>query len=492
MTRLGPLSAVAVLGGIGLLMVSPIVDPDLWWLLRAGRYIIETRSFPTTDPFSASAAGAEWVNHAWGFELILYGVYRLAGTTGLIVMQALFAVATFGLLYGHLRREQVGRGWALAAVALGALATRGFWVPRPQLVTYLFLALFWVILRESRDGRRDRLLWLVPLMVVWVNLHGGFAIGPALLGLCLVAELFQWAFRGDGPAPDGRRLARLASVGVGCGLATLVNPFHYRAVLFPFQVLGDHVARDMIAEWASLPFHHPQAMLLEGLILLTLVLLLRTPRPVPWGDLLVLVVFVHLALQAIRNTPLFVILLVPILGRLLAEAGAGVTPALVALGDGIRRRWGAASTAIVAVAIVPAMAWWTLPVRGLEEFRPQLGLAADVFPARAVEFLKREPRTGAMFNDYYWGGYLIWHLYPQYRVSIDGRAAVYGPRGLAAHAEIDEVGPRWRQTLDRSGVGLALIRTHSPLARALRASPDWEVLYEDQLAIILAKQGKGP
>lgn len=486
--RPGAVVTLAVLTGIGLLMVSPIRDPDLWWLLRSGQYMVETRAFPTTDPFSATAQGAEWVNHAWGFELALYGVYRLGGTTGLILLQALFAVATFGLIYRFLRREGVGRGWALAMIALGAMATRGFWSPRPQLVTYLLFAVFWGILREHRDGRADRLAWLPPLTVLWVNLHGGFIIGPALIGLSLVAELAERAFPMAGAVPEGRRLRRLALAGVGCGVAALANPYHYRALLFPFQVLGDKLARDFIVEWASPPFQAPQVMLVEGLLLLTVVLLVLAPRPVRWGDLAVLVAFLHLALQAVRNLPLFVLILLPILGRALADSAPRWMPALIVLGDWARRRLAVAVTAAV---VLPLAAWWTLLFPSLAGFVPRFGIVPDAFPAGAVEFLRRERPPGPLFNDYGWGGYLIWSLYPEYRVWIDGRVAVYGPAHLAEHIEITNVRPRWRETLDRHGIGLVLIKPRSPLTIVLRASPEWEVLYEDQVAVVFGRRGDG-
>lgn len=482
--KLGTMLTAAVLTGIGLLMVSPIGDPDLWWLLRTGRYMVETRSFPTADPFSATALGTPWVNHAWGFELLLYGVYSLGGTTGLILMQALFAVATFGLLYRFLRRDGVGRPWALALIALGAMATRGFWSPRPQLVTYLFLALFWGILREHRGGRDEHLAWLPPLTAVWVNLHGGFILGPALIALSFVAELIERAFRADGPAPDDRRLGRLALAGVGCGLAALVNPFHYRAILFPFQVLGDRAARDFITEWASPPFQHAQVLLIEGLLFLTLLLLLLTPRPVRWGDLAALVVFTHFALQAVRNIPLLVILLVPTLGTLLVQSSSQWMPALTAVLDWMRQRL---VVAVAAAAVLPLVAWWSLPLRGLEAFLPRFGVA-DVFPAGAVEFLKRERPAGTFFNDYGWGGYLIWRLYPDYRVSIDGRVALYGGTRLAEHVAVVDAHPGWRRTLDRLGYRLVLIRPRSPLAILLRALPEWEVLHEDRVAVLFGRR----
>jgi len=446
--------------------------------------MVETRSFPTTDPFSAAAQGAEWINHAWGFELLLYGVYRLGGFTGIILMQALFAVATFALLHRVLRREGLGQEWALALIGLGALATRGFWLPRPQLVTYLLLALFWGILREERVGQADRLAWLPLLTLLWVNLHGGFILGPALLGLCLASELGHRAFRIDGSAPDGRRLRRLALALAGCGLAALANPFHYRAILFPFQVLEDRLARALIIEWASPPFQAPQVLLIEGLLLLTLLLLLRTPRPARLGDLLVLAVFVHLALQAVRNIPLFVIVLLPLLGRVLADTAPRWTPALIAARDWVRRRL---AVAVAAAVAVPVVAWWSLPLGSLGEFVPRLGVA-PTFPAGAVEFLKRERPPGPLFNDYGWGGYLIWRLYPDYRVWIDGRVAVYGPQHLAEFVEMIDVRPRWRETLDRRGIGLVLIRARSTLAFFLRVSPEWEVLYEDPVAVLFGRR----
>ena len=155
MSALGRAIPAAFLVAVGLTALRPIDDADFWWLLRAGRYMVETRSFLTADPFSGTAQGAEWLNHAWGFELLVYGLYALAGTTGVILLQGLAASATFGVLYGLLRREGVGRGWSLGLLSLGALATHGFWSPRPQLVTYLILALFARVLADYQAGRRE-------------------------------------------------------------------------------------------------------------------------------------------------------------------------------------------------------------------------------------------------------------------------------------------------------------------------------------------------
>src|SRR5262249_20620598 len=251
----------AFMTAVGLTALRPIGDADFWWLLRAGRYMVETRTFPTTDPFSATAHGAAWLNHAWGFELFIYGVYALAGTTGVILLQGLAASATFGVLYGLLRREGVGQGWSFALLSLGVLATHGFWTPRPQLVTYFILTLFAGILADYQGRRQSRMWWLPVLTAVWANLHAGFLAGPALVALCAAGELVGWAL-GDDTGRDGglRRARTLALWAAACVVASMANPFHYHAVLFPFKVIGEQLSQAWIIEWASPPFSHPQVL----------------------------------------------------------------------------------------------------------------------------------------------------------------------------------------------------------------------------------------
>jgi hypothetical protein len=478
-------ATVAVLGLIGLAMVYRIDDLDVWWLLRSGAYIAETRSFPTTDPFSWSAFGAVWVNHAWGFQLLLYAAWRLGGTSGLIALQAVFAVLTFGVLFRLLRAEGLPSGWARLTILVGALATWGFWSPRPQILTFLLLATFWAILRRYRDGQGDRLWWLPVLTVVWANFHGAYMVGLALIGLCLVGLVVDRALRPEpgGPA-GGPPPGRLAFVGAACCLATFATPFHYKSVLFPFQVLTDRFARATIIEWASPGFQQGQVRLVEGLVLVTLILLVVSPRRLRALDAIVLAAFFHFSLQAVRNIPLLVVVLLPILARAAHEVACERGPAWIARSGLEPRR---AVVGFTAVALVTAV-WWTAPARGSWYFVPRLGVA-EIFPAGAVEYLKRHRPPGPLFNDYGWGGYLVWQLYPDYRVGIDGRAAVYGPRRFAEYTEIADLGPRWRETLDGSPARLALIKTGSPLAIALRAAPDWQVLYEDRLAVVLAKRG---
>ena len=485
MTVLARALPALFLAAVGLTSLRPIDDPDFWWLLRGGRYIVETRSFPTTDPFSGTAQGSEWLNHAWGFELIIYGAYALAGTTGVILLQGLVAVLAFGVLYGLLRREGVGQGWAIGLLSLGALATHGFWAPRPQLVTFLILALFVRILADYQAGRADRLWCLPVLTALWANLHAGFLSGPGLVALCAAGEFLGWVLGDEtGRAGGLVRARRLAAWFVASVVASLANPFHYHSLLFPFRVMADQPSQAWILEWLSPPFGHPQVLVLELMLGLMLVLALGTARPVPWRDLAVLVPLVHLGVQATRNTPLLVIVATPILGRAIAScAGAhwGSLPA-------VARRVVAVGALGLVLSSCSLVAGSRQPARVWDTFRPAFGVA-ETLPAGAVDFLRREGRRGTLWNEYVWGGYLIWHLYPELRVSIDGRMAVYGPERFGEHLTVVELRPGWQDVLARLAPEAAIVRSRSPLVSALRAS-GWVVRYEDKIATVLDPPGR--
>jgi hypothetical protein len=205
---------------------------------------------------------------------------------------------------------------------------------------------------------------------------------------------------------------------------------------------------------------------------------------VPWRDLAVLVPVVHMGLQATRNTPLLVIVAIPIMGRAIAScAGAhwGGLPNLarrvIVVGAiGLV----ASACSLIADSRQPAQIWRT--------FRPEFGLA-ETLPAGAVDFLRREGRRGTLWNEYVWGGYLIWHLYPDLRVSIDGRMAVYGPERFREHLTVSEVRPGWQDVLQRLAPEAAVVQSRTALVSALRAA-GWVVRYEDNIVTVLDPPGR--
>jgi hypothetical protein len=243
--------------------------------------------------------------------------------------------------------------------------------------------------------------------------------------------------------------------------------------------MGERLSQAWIIEWLSPPFGHPQVLVLEILLGLMLLLALGTARPVPWRDLVVLLPLVHLALQGTRNTPLLVIVATPILGRAAASCARvhwGRLP-------GLARRGVTVATVGLVLSACSLVSGSREPSRIWNAFRPEFGVA-DAFPAGAAAFLRREGRRGTLWNEYVWGGYLIWHLYPELRVSIDGRAAVYGPERFREHLAVSEVEPGWQSVLARLKPTTAIVRTGSPLMVTLQTS-GWVTRFQDQVASVL-------
>ena len=128
------------------------------------------------------------------------------------------------------------------------------------------------------------------------------------------------------------------------------------------------------------------------------------------------------------------------------------------------------------------------PAQVWSAFRPTFGVAESL-PTGAAEFLRREGRRGTLWNEYVWGGFLIWHLYPELRVSIDGRMAVYGPARFSEHLAVSELTPGWQEVLDRLDPTAAVVRSGASLVSALRAA-GWAVRYEDGVATVLEPPGR--
>jgi len=156
---------------------QPITDPDFWWHLKTGQYIVETRSIPHTDIFSTLRFGSEWVTHEWLSEVFIYGVFRTLGYGGLIVVFSIVITAAFWIAYQRCRQLAGHPYVAGFALLLGAAATMPTWGVRPQMFSLLFASIFIIFLdRYSRRETMPSILWLAPLMILWVHLNAGFAL----------------------------------------------------------------------------------------------------------------------------------------------------------------------------------------------------------------------------------------------------------------------------------------------------------------------------
>jgi hypothetical protein len=452
-----------------------IGDPDFFWHLRTGQLIWERRSIPREDPFSYTARGQAWVAHEWLTETILFALYSLIGQKGLILAFALLITCTFILVY--LQCE--GRPWlATFVVLLASLTSAISWGVRPQMISLFLSALFLYILT-----RKESRLWLLPpLMALWVNLHGGYLLGLALLLLHIMGEGVSLL---KAPQGERRHLKKLSFIFLLSGGFTLINPHGWRILSYPFATLGSQAMQAYIIEWFSPDFHQAQFQPLAILILVTWLTLFFSRAPRHPRDILFLLAFGYAALRSARNVPLFAVVAAPILSKQLASLWEG---------SWLQRRLSQKGQRRPNLHLC-ALNWFLLLIiLSAGSFKVALALKENeslqrrIFPVAAVDYIEQQDLRGNIYNLYQWGGYLIWRLYPKEDVFIDGRADVYGDKFIEEYLEVYRVRKGWRDVLERYNVNSIIIEKDSTFATLLAESPDWQQVYADELAVVFVRK----
>jgi hypothetical protein len=500
--------ALALLYGLTLLAVftialSSLTEFDFWWYLASGERILATHSVPATDPFSYTAAGRPWINHMWASQVLFLKIWRVGGRIPLLVLKGAIVTATFGVVLLTMRRRGIHPILASLATVVGAWAGWEFWAVRPQIVTYLLLAVFLYLLREGWQTRRRTLLWLPLLMIPWANLHAGFVTGIAVIGMIGVGTALPSLARQERRRAGWEVLGLATGVGLLTGLASLVNPYGLRAVLFPLEVVNTRLFMSSTAEWFTPNFHNPAYRGFE------LMLLLLVPA-FAWGqarlgvtDGLIALTFAHLGLSSARHVPLFAVAVAPLLA-------AGVQGAVEEAWTRRRRAWEVAGrlrralptlapivtsartpVAVVAFGLVVGVAagWIGFLDPVANPLRQDLNEAR--YPQETMTFIKREGLPAPLFNAYAWGGYELWRLYPDYQVFIDGRTHVYGREVLEDFLEVTSLGRRWRAVLDKWGIQTVLAQRPSQLAQVLLAVGGWRLVFAEREAAVFVRESQG-
>jgi len=456
--------------GLFALAARNVTDPDIWWHLKTGQYIAEHKSIPRTDPFSFTRAGQPWVAHEGLTELLLYELERITRFGGLIVVFAAVLCAAFFLLYLRCGPDPYVSG---VVTLLAAWAIMPVWGVRPQVISLLLTSLWLLIL--DRSERNPKLLWwTLPLTLLWVNLHAGFAVGLVLSALFLAGELVE-RVRGYSrrSAPHLRTAALILLLDL---LIVPLNPNGLRMFSYPIETLQSAAMQSYIVEWASPNFHHAEYWPLLLIVLGTFATLSWSRRELRPRELLLLVVSLYAGLCAIRMMPLFVLIAVPLVCQRLRDWPTSRSQPL---------RPPSAPALLLNGAIILAIAVFA-GVHTAQVIQRQPQAEMERFPARAVSFLQTHPPSGPIFNHYDWGGYLIWKLYPATRVFIDGRADLYGQQLLDQFADTIQFKGAWQQTLEQWRIDTVLVSADSALATGLRSAPGWTVSYEDSQAVVLS------
>ena len=460
------------------------VDTDMWWHLRSGQYIVETRALPLTDPFSHTRSGQPWINHGWLAQIVLYGAYAIGSFPVLALLVALLVVAAFVCVWKQMDGGSFLRAFVLV---LAAITSAVIWAPRPQMFTFALTAVVGYIVYLYKWRQIDRLWLLPPIFVLWANLHGGFAVGFILLAGSIAGEVINHLLRHAGPEVlSWRRLGKLVALTALSYALLVVNPNTTAMYTYPLRTVNIGVLRDFIQEWSSPDFHLLFVQPFVWLLVATLAAIGWSGRRLDGGDFALVAGFAYSALLAGRNIAPFALVCAPVLAR-------HAKPAM----ENIRLRFGRQlPTAPPSPSGVVWLNWLILIVivllAGLKivaTLLPAVRVQAEreTLPVDAVNWIEANRPAGRMFNSYNWGGYLIWRLWPDALVYVDGRTDLYDDAFLRDYLRVAAAQPGFESVLERDRIGWVFVEASSALDVVLSREADWTSVYRDDTAVVFSR-----
>ncbi|TAK11919.1 MAG: hypothetical protein EPO32_10410 [Anaerolineae bacterium] len=464
---------------------------DTWYQLTSARWMVEHRQLLDVDLFSYTRYGQEWdyVQVNWLGQLLMYPFYVVGGAGGLNVFVALVVVLAYAILYPAIPGGAFLRAFALVLTATVAAV---FWPARTNIFSFLFFAIHLRILEDWRWGRADRLKLLPLAQAVWANTHSASFAGIALAGLYGLAELLGWLWAGRGRYGKpwltvGLRgnVGKFLLLGLALIVATCLTPLGPRTLLHPFDTIVVNF-QYLTEEWQSLspaswvfgPYMAVVALLLLGAAL--------ARGRLPLSHLLPLAFWGWQSALALRHVPFFALVALPALARLwwppaqALAARVGFKP-LVTEPDNLPPRLARLNIVLLALVSLAAAAKVALV---LPEDVNAAALRTTA-PYGAVDVMRARRLPGNLFNSFNFGGYLTWAL-PEMPVFADSRTDLFGDEVLDKLLILLHVADGWEDLMARWEINTVLVEPHWPLVAALKQQ-GWQVLYEDDVSILLTR-----
>lgn len=463
-----------------------IADLDFWWHLKTGEIIWEQKEFQHTEIYSFTAPGRPYVDHEWLFQVIQYLLYSSGGPLAVILFKCVILIAIYLLIARFLLQKRVHPWIVIPLIAVSIAGGRTRFVERPEIFTELFLVFSYLWIQKYLETKNWKFLVpVLPVIVVWSNIHAAVILGLILQGAFLggviaerVLNRFDYpAFYKAGP----REIATLAVFLVASILLTGINPNGYNVLKVPFE-LTEIIESGLLnnQEWQQppawrLPFFYLCQILLFATFLLN-------ARKVHFVHFFFAAFLSYISLKYVRNIALFSMFM-PLL----------IWPYLVNLWV----RWKVAMGALCAAALYSAIV--------LSPFEFGSGISW-YFPDGIVEYTVKNNLRGNMLNSYAFGGYLIWTLYPERKIFIDGRNEVFLPL-LEEIVKVRADSRLWTQFLNKYQIDYALLsywdeleevttfdskgqalKTYAPFSSTHFPRTNWALVYWDDDGMVLVKR----
>ncbi len=501
----------------GALAKGLLGDAGIGWHIRTGELISRTHEVPRVDPFSSIMQGKAWFAWEWLYDSLVGTLHASAGLNGVVLLTGFVIALTFALVFRRMMARGAQLPVAIVMLLLALAASTIHFLARPHVVSWL-LAVIWfdVLERFEAEGNWRRLAWLPATMLAWVNLHGGFLVGFALLGIYFVGSVVPgWSARNVAEQMAARTRAKaIAVTGVVCALFTLANPYGYQLHVHIYRYLSDRFLMDHIDEFLAPNFHGMPQKCFAVLVLLAVVAMAGARKKITISQLLVVLFAIYAGMYASRNLPISSILLAliaaPQLSVILKEMAGSRE-----VSDGVRRaiarfdlfsaRMASFDSAMAGrlwPAIAIAVLCWACAYHGMlgSSRLMEAGFDDRKFPVKAADYLAagyanhgdvpvRPGAENAIFCPDRWGGYLIYRLYPGQLVAVDDRHDLYGTEFLKRYLKIVHGEPGWQDALADTRAGWALVPAESVLAGLLTSDAKWSVAYRDDVAVLFRRVG---
>lgn len=431
--------------------LAPLGDNSFFTHLSTGRLILDERSVPTTDPYSFMAPGESWVVQSWLASVVYAAAERVDGLFGIRVVVAATLAALSALVWRLTRPATMLLG-RVAGAAVGLLVSAPVWNERPQVFGLVFLVL---VLLAAEGGMDPR--WLVPVMWLWVNMHGGFVFGGLVLGLLVVGRILDRQ-----PLGSEWLAARWAALGVALAV---INPLGLRLLLFPLGVLERREVFTFMTEWQAPGWDTWNQRLFAVQVILTLVVLLVRRRR--WRWILPTLVFAVAAATSVRNIAPASLVMVPALAHGLAGMGSI---------DG-RRRSPLVRPAVAALACLGlVMVLFARTTPHTDE---------SLYPVDAITWMEEEGMldlSSRVVSRDFVGNYMHARFGPdRVRTYIDDRVDMHPIDLIDDYVELlNDPEADFAAILDRAQATSVVWKNDTDLSRWVASSADWTVVHEDE------------
>ena len=471
------------------LSIKLLNDAGTGWHIRTGQLIVTTHQIPRVDPFS-SQINKPWFAWEWLYDVVISQFEAWCGLNGVVWFTALIIAAVFAWTFRLLiaRGSHLFIALLLILVAIGASMIH--FLARPHVLSWLLLvAWFWIL--DSTDSDTDSRnqgpkLWLLPLlMLMWVNVHGGFLLGFVLLLVYWLGSFWTWWTLNETRIEEalqkivaGKRSRDLLFISLASFAASLLNPYGWKLHQHILGYLSNRFLMSHIEEFQSPNFHNvaPQCFLV--ILLVTIAVVACRRRQLKLSHTLLVLFALYAGLYSARNIPTSSILLVLIIGPFLPSFGAsGFFQRMRAVDSQLRGHLWPIATILATLVIAASSNHPGSRALMDAHFSP------NRMPVDAVNYVESNAIPGPILSPDYWGGYLIYRLYPHNKVVIDDRHDFYGEPFLKSYLTMIHVEPGWEQFLKGRAACIVLPK-NSALAAILARTPEWKKVYSEDLAVV--------